>query len=234
MNTDKIIKKYIPLTMKEVHEFEKEYIPKFDVKYTHSNSPTLIHPDASLRELANNTYDNLDANYSMWIKNIQLYETDNVELDLKLIPYIMSITVDNMHEDGVPLKFSFKQKHFVIAIDHKSNSKKCKAFYEKFYHLTYGYNYPDFKSSDYNMPEAIEEDVSRAYAFDNAIRFGNDKTIQLAITNRKLFNELVDEANEELTEKRTSEFFDKEQDKFDIKMKIKLGDRYNNRNNEYK
>lgn len=200
MTTSKIIKKYPPLTMKEVEEFENDYIPRFDIRYMKPNfsHKALIHPNVTLRDYANTTYDNIHEGYNLWIENPRLYKTDPVKIDEDLIPYITSLTVDNISEDSIALKFSFNHGYFVIGHDNKSNAKKCQKFYEKFFHLVYPMDYIDYNDRDFGVPEYKDY-------------FDDDDYIEW----EKFENELM------------TPFWDTVHEEFRIKMRKKLGKRYN-------
>ena len=138
--------------MKEVHDFEeRDEQPRFDVKYVNKGAneitiwgdAEMIFPDSTLRELTNNTYDYLSEDYEMWIKDPQLFDDESPKISDEFIPYIMALTVHNMSEDELPLSFRIVNGCFVIGRDNDSGFKDAKEFYEKFYHLIFGFNYGD-------------------------------------------------------------------------------------------
>lgn len=160
--------------MKEVHEFEKDEQPHFDIRYVNigTNEKTvwggseMFFPDSTLSELANNTFDYLMDSYEMWIKDPQLYD-DKPTLSEKFIPYIMALTVDNMVEEEMPLSFKIVNDCFVISGDKDATFKQTKQFFEKFYHLIFGFNYAD---SDANLiPE--DEIESEQYIDQKIVEF---------------------------------------------------------------
>ena len=151
-------------TVKETYEYEQKHSePQFDVKYAHEHDKKTVWGDkkmeftnSTLRELWNNTYDCIYEHYEMWIKDVSVFENDPPSITDDHVRYAMSMTVENMTEDELPLKFRVVNGYLVIVGDYHSGLTETKEFYEEFYHLVFGFNF-DVPS---NIPEDEEEDES--------------------------------------------------------------------------
>mgnify|MGYP003341402932 FL=1 len=162
--TKSIIKKYSPMwTVKETYEYEQKYgEPHFDVKYVHEQDEKTIwgnkkleFSNMTLRELWNNTYDNLYGRYEMWIKDVPIFENDPPSITDDHIRYALSMTVEDMVEDEQELKFRQSGGWLVIACVHTNNLKQAKKFYEEFYHFIVGFGFKGNLLN--NLPESESE-----------------------------------------------------------------------------
>ncbi len=164
--TRDLIKKYSPMwTVKETYEYEQKHSePQFDVKYAHEHDKKTVWGDkkmeftnSTLRELWNNTYDCIYEHYEMWIKDVSVFENDPPSITDDHVRYAMSMTVENMTEDELPLKFRVVNGYLVIVGDYHSGLTETKEFYEEFYHLVFGFNF--------DVPSNIPEDEEEAEVF---------------------------------------------------------------------
>jgi len=179
--TREIIDKFSPMwTVKETYECEqKNGEPHFDVKYVHEDDKKTIwgdrkmeYPNSTLRELWNNSYDCLYDHYEIWIKDVPLLENDPPSITDDHVRYAMSMTVEDMTEDELALKFRMVNGYFVMVGDYHSDFKSTKEFYEKFYHLIFGFNFVDSDVDKIPEDEADSEEYLEKVQneFDNRMK----------------------------------------------------------------
>ena len=110
-------------------------------------------PNSTLRELWHNTFDSINDHYEMWIKDVPFLEHDSPTITDDHVRFALSMTVEDLREVELALKFRMVNGYLVIVGDYHSNVTKTKKFYEEFYHLIFGINFGD----PINIPEDEEE-----------------------------------------------------------------------------
>jgi len=109
-----LIKKYEPMIPPQLlDKFEDiEGFLKYDVMLIQSDGEKTYldmlpssFQNVTLRELANNIYDQVSFGYELWIRESAPITEEKGNLTPKYMIYAMSLTADNMEEDGIGLNF---------------------------------------------------------------------------------------------------------------------------------
>jgi len=176
-NTRKIINEFSPMwTNKQVWEFEQinENLT-FDMIYVESGKydenlwkSKSSHLDSDVRDVVIRTFDNLLDGDELWISS-----KGTKALDEKHVPYLMATIVDTMMGEEACLNLRIDRNCLVISIDGSADLIDCKEFFEEFYHLAIGFQYPDYK-----IHTGIPEDETEADMHITRLRDDFDKKMK--------------------------------------------------------
>ena len=160
-----LIKKYEPMIPPQLlKKFEdKEGDLKYDVMLIQSDGENTYldmlpssFQNVTLRSLANNIYDQLSFGYELWVREPAPISEERGNLTQKYMRYAMSLTADNMEEDGDGLDFRIVSGWLVITEDKtaENGSKESQKFYDQF--CIYKQNDEDNPGNDDDWYEKTE------------------------------------------------------------------------------
>ena len=172
--TYELIKKYEPMIPPQLlDKFEnKEGYLKYDVMLIQSDGEKTYldmlpssFQNVTLRELANNIYDQISFGYELWIREPAPLSEERGNLTPKYMRYAMSLTADNMEEDDIGLDFRIVSGWLVITEDRNSKytSKESQKFYDQF--CIYKHSDKDKPENDDDWYEEAETAYEKTYVF---------------------------------------------------------------------